>query len=72
MPRRRLPARLRLRKARADRSALWVILDGEKEIGTGVGADDVAAAQEALEAYLADKHRPPSGEFIPPISLLTK
>lgn len=65
MPRRRLPARLRLRKARADRSALWVILDGEKEIGTGVGADDVAAAQEALEAYLADKHRPPSGKSHP-------
>ena len=29
-----------LRNARADRRALWVILDGEKEIGTGVGEDE--------------------------------
>ena len=62
MPRRRLPVRLRLRKARADRAAIWVILDGEKEISTRAGADAVQTAQEALEEYLASRHRPPAGE----------
>ena len=61
MPRRRLPARLGLRNARADRRALWVILDGEKEIGTGVGEDDLAGAQAALEHYFAQQYKPPSG-----------
>jgi integrase len=65
MPRRRLPARLRLRKARSDRRSVWVIVDGETEVSTGVGTDDVEAAQETLEAYLAAKHRAPSGESDP-------
>ena len=65
MPRRRLPARLWRRPARTDRRSVWVILDGKNEISTGVGADDIEAAQAALEAYLAARHRAPSGESDP-------
>jgi integrase len=65
MPRRKQPARLYLRKKRSDRQAVWVILDGTNEIGTGAGANDVAAAQQALRTYLAEQHRPPSGSVRP-------
>ncbi len=61
MPRRRLPARLYLRRGRDDRSSVWVILDGAKEVGTGASADDRAGAEKALQAYLAKNHRPPRG-----------
>ena len=61
MPRRRLPARLYLRRGRDDRASIWVILDGEKEIGTGAGANERASAEAALQQYLARHHRPPRG-----------
>ena len=61
MPRPRKPARLYPRRARGDRGASWVILDGKKEIGTGASLGDRAAAEAALHAYLAKHHRPPSG-----------
>src|SRR5262245_36840269 len=61
MPRRKQPARLYLRRARGDRGATWVILDGKKEVGTGASQANIGAAQRALETYLAKHHRPPSG-----------
>src|SRR5690606_12879928 len=48
-------------RERAGRPAQWVIRDGARETGTGCGAEDRAGADEALEAYLADKYTPPSG-----------
>lgn len=53
MPRKRLPARLRL-KDRYERGQRWVIVDGGKEIDTGCGAGDYKAAQEKLGEYLAE------------------
>jgi hypothetical protein len=61
MPRPRKPARLYLRKGRGDRRATWVILAGAKEFSTGAGADERGKAEAALEAYLAQQHRPPRG-----------
>ena len=61
MPRRRLPARLYLRRSRDDRGSVFVILDGSREIGTGAGRDERAKAEAALQAYLARNHRPPRG-----------
>lgn len=53
MPRRRLPARLRLRE-REGREPRWVIVDGREEIDTGCGAGDHQGAQERLGEYLAE------------------
>lgn len=52
--------RLYLRE-RAGRPAQWVIRDGTRETSTGCGPEDREGADEALEAYLADKYAPPSG-----------
>lgn len=59
MPRPTKGPRLYLRK-RSGRDGVYVIRDGENEIGTGCGAGDAAAAARALEAYLAAKYRPPA------------
>jgi len=53
MPRKRLPARLRL-KDRQERGQRWVIVDGRTEIDTGCGAGDYKAAQEKLGDYIAE------------------
>lgn len=52
--------RLYLRE-RDGRPPVWVIRDGARETGTGCGSEDRAGADEALQAYLADKYTPPSG-----------
>jgi integrase len=57
MPRRSKGPRLYLRKRRG-REAVYVILDGENEIGTGCGAGDSERAEKALSAYIARKHKP--------------
>lgn len=57
MPRRRQPPRLYLRE-RAGREPVFVILDGGRETSTGCGAGDGQQAEEALQRYLAEKHRP--------------
>ncbi|MCB2056388.1 MAG: hypothetical protein KDE30_00525 [Novosphingobium sp.] len=61
MPQRSKGARLYLRK-RAGREPVYVILDGAKEVGTGCGPGDVAAANEALRDYLARTFRPDTGQ----------
>lgn len=53
MPRARKPARLWLRPAGKDRDAVWIILDGGKQHGTGCSAADVQGAQEALSEHIA-------------------
>lgn len=53
MPRKRLPARLRL-KDRGERGQRWVIVDGRTEIDTGCGAGDHKGAEEKLGAYIAE------------------
>ena len=60
MSRRRKPPELYPRE-RAGRPPVWVILDGKKEVSTGASLDDLEAANRALETYLAETHRPPSG-----------
>lgn len=59
MPRKSKGPRLYLRRARADRAAVWVILDRGKEIGTGCSESDVEGAENALAAYLVEKYEPP-------------
>ena len=59
MSRPRKGPRLYLRAGRADRAAVYVILDGAREIGTGCGADRAAEAEAALARYLAQKYTPP-------------
>ena len=53
-------ARLWLRPARRrpghHNRATWIIRDGERQIGTGCGADDRDGAEKALAEYLARKH----------------
>ena len=51
MPRKRLPARLRIKERPA--GARWVIVDGRTEIDTGCSEGDYKAAQEQLGAYIA-------------------
>jgi integrase len=57
---------LYLRRSRKnDRGSVWVILDGQKEVGTGASAHDRARAEKALQEYLAKNHRPPRGANSP-------
>ncbi len=58
MPRPRKSARLWLRPGRDDRAAIWVILDGGREVSTGCGAGASAEAEQALADYIAQKHDP--------------
>lgn len=46
------PARLYLRRARADRPAMWVIKDHGREIGTGCHENDRAGAEASLRAHV--------------------
>lgn len=52
MPRKRLPARLRLRE-REGREPRWVIVDGRQEIDTGCGPGDYQGAQEKLGEHIS-------------------
>lgn len=57
MSRRSKGPRLWLRPARTDGTeALWVILDGTRQRGTGCGASDIAGAEQALSKYLDKKY----------------
>lgn len=56
MPRKRLPARLYLRK-REGRESRWVIVDGRTEIDTGCGPGDHERAEEQLGAHIAATRR---------------
>ncbi|MDW9525432.1 tyrosine-type recombinase/integrase [Sinorhizobium meliloti] len=58
MPRKSKGARLHWRKPRSGRPGQWVILDGPTERSTGCSEHDRAKAEVALQAYLAEKHRP--------------
>jgi integrase len=64
MPPRPSPPRLYLRKRR-DGANTWIILDCGRQISTGALADDRRAAEEALENYLGQKHRPSFGDGHP-------
>jgi hypothetical protein len=67
MSRRRKPPRLYLRPARPSKGERerYVVLDGEKEIGTGCGPDDLDGAKEFLGRYLAQTYQPPAGATSP-------
>ena len=52
---RKQPARLWLRPARGDRKATWLILYDRRQISTGCSASDRSGAEDALQAYLAQK-----------------
>lgn len=64
MPRRSKGARLELRPERRDRSgkvthqATWRIRDGDRDISTGCGQSQIAAAEQKLVEYLATKYTP--------------
>jgi len=60
MPRPIEPPRLYPRR-KDGRRPQWVILDRGREIGTGAGLDDRAAAESALADYLAQKRVPDFG-----------
>ncbi len=64
MPRQSKGARLWLRRRRG-RSAQWVILDHGREIRTGASANDIGAAERALEDYIAKKRQPDFGDGNP-------
>ena len=61
MPRRSKGPRLWLRPARRDgtgsHSSTYVILDRGRQIATGCTADESAAAEQALAAYIGQKHQ---------------
>jgi integrase len=81
MPRERSQPRLWKRKERVDKAGhhagVWVILDGGRQISTGVHADDTVGAQRALANYLNEKHiqaarsGPRSTDRIPVVDVLT-
>ena len=64
MPRRSKGARLQLKAERrgADGSvthrATWIIRDNGRDVSTGCGANEVGAAEQKLNEYLADKYSP--------------
>lgn len=65
MPRQRKAPYLYL-KRKAGRPAYYVIRDGGREIGIGGSEVDRQAAEDALVAYLIERHDPrPTGECRP-------
>ncbi len=64
MPRKLQPPRLYLRK-RAGRDPVYVIKDGDHERSTGFGPERSRDAEEALSAYIVQKHAAPSGVMTP-------
>jgi integrase len=59
------PPRLKLRRARKGRRALWVIKDCEREISTGAGQGERGKAEIALANYLVKNRRPAFGDGHP-------
>ena len=59
------PPRLKLRRARKGRRALWVIKDREREISTGFGQSERRKAEIALANYLVKNRRPSFGDGHP-------
>ena len=64
MPRKSKGARLQLKSARYDRNgnlthrATWIIRDNGRDVSTGCAEDEIASAEQALEKYIASKHKP--------------
>jgi len=63
MPRRSKGARLWLRPARRKngrivRSAVWIIIDGNRQVATGCLKSEAGEAERKLAVYIADKYRP--------------
>lgn len=64
MPRKSKGARLHLKSARYDRDgnlthrATWIIRDNGRDVSTGCAADEIAGAEQALQVYIASKHKP--------------
>lgn len=56
MPRKREPARLWLRPSSKDRGAVWLILDGGKQISTGCGESDRREAEKQLSDHIAKQY----------------
>lgn len=59
------PPRLKLRRARKGRRALWVIKDREREISTGAGESERSKAEIAFANYLVKNRRPAFGDGHP-------
>jgi hypothetical protein len=59
------PPRLKLRRARKGRRALWVIKDREREISTGFGQGEREKAEIALANYLLKSRKPSFGDGHP-------
>jgi integrase len=59
------PPRLKLRRARKGRQALWVIKDRERELGTGFSEGERAAAEIALAQYITKTRQPSFGNGDP-------
>ncbi len=59
------PPRLKLRRARKGRNAMWVIKDREREISTGCGKGERAKAEIALAEYITKTRRPSFGDGHP-------
>jgi integrase len=59
------PPRLKLRRARKGRQALWIIKDQECEVSTGCGAGERSKAEIALANYLLKNRRPSFGDGHP-------
>ena len=59
------PPRLKLRRARRGRHALWVIKDREREISTGARQSERSKAEIALASYLVKNRRPAFGDGHP-------
>jgi integrase len=57
MPAQAKGARLWLRVEK-DRPAQWFIKDGDKRIGTGLGANERGEAEQRLAEHIAEKHKP--------------
>jgi integrase len=66
----RRPKSARLFLNKKGKWATWVIRDGTHRIGTGCGIADRSGAERALEAYLAEKHRPDGGDGDPNKTLI--
>jgi hypothetical protein len=59
------PPRLRLRRARRGRRALWIIKDREREISTGFSQGERAKAEVALANYIVRTRQPSFGDGHP-------
>src|ERR1700737_4457994 len=58
MPRPSKGPRLYLKSGYADRQDIWIIRDGQREIGTGCPEHARAEAEKRLAEYILEKHKP--------------